>query len=214
MSIYHYRQLEPFLPEVSRAALNLWDRHLDYLTPQHIPWSLVNDDFSNQEREALAKALLDLLDQRVQQMPPARVSYPGPNFCRSDQFWPQGGGLPSLALLATPASFLPLNIAEVSDEDCREWWSTPVTEWSDDPNSPNYKSAYHAIKVMATRLDATNDTVEASLKGVKDTAGSYHGEEMFQHGLVTLFEERKRTPAEKSGKISKKNLKKLVRSVD
>ena len=43
MSIKHFRDLKAYLPEVSSAALKLWDRHLDYLTPQHIIWSLVNE---------------------------------------------------------------------------------------------------------------------------------------------------------------------------
>ena len=87
-----------------------------------------------------------------------------------------------------------------------------MSQWSDDAASPNYKFAFDATKVMSTKLDVTNDNVESSLKGLKDTIDKYHGEDQLQHGLTTLFEERKRTPADKSGKISKKNLKNLVRN--
>ena len=99
MSIF--RQLRPFFPEVAEAALRLWDRHLDYITPQHIIWSLVNDDFSDEARKKLATALLGLLDQRVRDMPPARVRYPGPNFSTGNTFWPVDGSLPALENLAT-----------------------------------------------------------------------------------------------------------------
>ena len=210
-SIHHYRQLRAFLPDVSTAALKLWERHLDYVTPQHIPWSLVNNDFSDNARQELAKALLELLPQRVRQLPPTRVRYPGPAFCTGDQFWPQDGGLPLLGPLATPDSFLPFNIMELTDEDLREWWQAPVSQWSDEIASPNYKMAFKATKIMATKFEATNDNVESSLKALKDTIKKYHDEESLQHGLVTLFEERKLAPAETSGKISKKTLKNIVR---
>ena len=211
-SISHFRQLEQFYPEASRAALDLWERHLDYLTPQHIPWSLVNDDFTEEERQSLANALLRLLPHRVRHMPPARVSYPGPIFSRNPHFWSQDGSLPSLELLAGPESFLIFNIAEVSDQDLREWLEAPVDQWSSDRQSPNYKFAYDVTEVMATKFHADNDNAESSLKEIKETVGRYHGEEMFQHGLVTLFEERKMAPADKTGKISKANLKKIVRN--
>ena len=162
----------------------------------------------------LARALLDLLDERDRDMPPDRVRYPGPNFCHSAEFWPEEGGLPSLGLLPTRASFLIFNIGEVSDDQLREWWEAPVARWSDDPDSPNYKFAYKFTKVMASKLDVTNDNCESSLKGVKDTIGKYHSEEGFQHGLLTLFEDRKLAPAEKSGTISKRNLKYLRRRPD
>ena len=108
-------------------------------------------------------------------------------------------------------SFLPFNIMELTDEDLREWWQAPVSQWSDNIASPDYKMAFTATKVMASRLDVTNDNVESSLKGLKDTIKKYHNEESLQHGLVTLFEERKLAPAKKSGKISKKTLKNIVR---
>ena len=202
--ISHLRQLRPFLPDVSAAGLRLWERHLDYLTPQHIPWSLVNDDFSNESRKRLATKLLSLLDQRVDPLLPTRVSYPGPSFCTGDQFWPRLGDLPALEDLATLDSFLAFNILELSNEELREWWEAPVEQWTG-------MGAFVQTKVMATKIDVTNDNVESSLKGLKDTIEKYHGEEQLQQGLTTLFEERKRAPAERSGKISKTNLKKIVK---
>ena len=144
-------------PEVSDAGLKLWERHLDYLTPQHVPWSLVNDDFSVEVRQSLAKALLQLLDQRVRVLPPTRVRYPGPAFCRSDEFWPADGSLPQLDLLVTQDSFLIFNIMKMEDTELREWWEAPVSEWSDQPTSPNYKVAFETTMVFAKRLEVTND---------------------------------------------------------
>ena len=38
--------------------------NLDYITGPHITWSLLNDDFSEEERQVLADALLARLDER------------------------------------------------------------------------------------------------------------------------------------------------------
>ena len=64
------------MPEASRIGLETWERHLDYLTPQNIVWSLVNDDFSDDQRESLAQALLQRLDARDISIPipPNRVT--------------------------------------------------------------------------------------------------------------------------------------------
>ena len=46
---------------------------------------------------------------------------------------------------------------------------------------------------------------------MKDTIGLYNIEENFQHGLVTVIEERKLAKASKNGQITKQNLKKIIR---
>ena len=92
-----------------------------------------------------------------------------------------------------------------------EWWEAPVARWSDKPENPNYKIAFKVTKLMASKLEVTNDNVESSLKGLKDNIKKYHSEESLQQGLTTLFEERKLAPANSSGKISKETLKNIVR---
>ena len=151
-SMSHYRQLRPLFPEVARVALETWDRHLDYLSPPHIVWSLVNDDFSDLQRERLAQALLALLPQRINPLPPGPVQPPGGqggHFALEDRFWPADGTLPDLAQFAGVESFLVFNIGEVGDEDLREWWENPVAQWSVEENNPNCKSAYHFLTVYS-----------------------------------------------------------------
>ena len=75
----------PFFPDVSAAALRLWERHHDYLTPQHSLWSLVNSEFSDDVRLKLGNSLLKLLPQRILELMPPRVRYPGAAFT-GDQF--------------------------------------------------------------------------------------------------------------------------------
>ena len=128
-SISHYRQLRPLFPEVARVALETWGRHLDYLTPQHIVWSLVNEDFSDSQREGLAQALLALLPQRVNPLPPGPVLPPGGrggHFCLDDRIWPVDGTLPALAQFAGEESFLAFNILELTDDDLQEWLTSPT----------------------------------------------------------------------------------------
>ena len=46
---------------------------------------------------------------------------------------------------------------------------------------------------------------------MKDAITKYNLEENFQHGLVTIVEERKLAKASKNGSITKQNLKKIIR---
>ena len=157
-SISHYRQLRPLFPEVARVALETWGRHLDYLTPQNIVWSLVNDDFSDGQREGLAQALLTLLPQRVNPLPPGPVLPPGGRgggFVLDDRIWPADGSLPALAQFAGEESFLAFNILELTDVDLREWLTSPVSEWSIEPGAQNYKFAYNALMEFSRSMSFT-----------------------------------------------------------
>ena len=87
----------------------------------------------------------------------------------------------------------------------------PVTLWSIDRNSPDFQPTLFALHFYSTQLEATNDPAERALKLVKDTVGKYTTEENFQHGLVTVVEERKLAKAGKDGHISKESLKGIVR---
>ena len=156
----HFQQLSAFMTPAAEEALRTWDRHLDFMTPQHIVASLVNDDFSDAERMGLARALLDLLPVRDLHLPPTRVTYPGPNFSTNPAFWPADGSLPSLNQFVDVNSFLMFNIMEIDDESLREWWQSPVAEWTDDRNSLIYKRAFRLFKMFVESLHYTNDAAE------------------------------------------------------
>ena len=87
----------------------------------------------------------------------------------------------------------------------------PVAQWSQDANSPTFQPVLAALSFYSNNIDATNDAAERSLKTMKDTIGLYNIEENFQHGLVTVIEERKLAKASKNGQITKQNLKKIIR---
>ena len=159
-SIHLYRQLEPYKPEVAREALATWERHLDIITAPLVITAMVDTDWSDDQRERMAKTLLELLPQRVWQLPPTRVQYPGPTFCRNQTFWPVDGSLPDLALFVTQHSFLIFNIMEMTDAELQEWWQAPASQWSDDPGSPVYKSGFHKLKEFITKVQWTNDEAE------------------------------------------------------
>ena len=120
-SIINFRQLRPIMPEIATEALNTWERHLDYLTPQLVVLALVCDKFSPEERNTLARALLTLLPSRDWDLPPTRVSYPGPNFTKTDNFLPSDNTMPDLGQFVTLDSFLIFNILQTSDEVLQEW---------------------------------------------------------------------------------------------
>ena len=125
-SIKRYRQLYQLMPEdnclkeATRVALNTWQRHLDFLTAPHILWSLTNDDFSMEERQTLADSLLVRLDDRIIELPPSRVQYPGDNFVWNERCWPLDGSLPPLDQFVTLESFLVFNQLEISNQEIRE----------------------------------------------------------------------------------------------
>ena len=126
-SIMHFRQLYSLMPEgnclkdAAGVALNTWERHLDYLTGPHITWSLLNDDFTEEERQVLADALLARLDERVMNLPPSRVQYPGPAYCHDDRNWPADGSRPALDQFVTPESYLIFNVLEITDQEVRDF---------------------------------------------------------------------------------------------
>ena len=126
-SIKRYRQLYKLMPEGSclkeaaRVALNTWQRHLDFLTAPHIPWSLTNDDFTVEERQTLADSLLARMDERVLDLPPSRVQYPGPNLPWDKRFWPLDDSLPPLDQFVTRESYLVFNQLDFSNQELRDF---------------------------------------------------------------------------------------------
>ena len=66
------------LKEAARVALNTCEGHLDYLSSPNITWSLVNDDFTVEEKQVLVIALLARLEWRVLDLPPNKPVYPCP----------------------------------------------------------------------------------------------------------------------------------------
>ena len=151
------------MPQAADKALDTWNRHLDFLTPQHIVISLVNDQFSNFDREDMARALLNRLPNRNHNLPPTKVVYPGPNFATNDAFWPANDGFPRISQFVTLDSFLIFNMLEFEDDGLRAWWQSPVDQWSADPNSPNYKPEFHQLFVYASKHQWTNDAAERSV---------------------------------------------------
>ena len=101
-------------------ALNTCEGHLDYLSPPNITWSLVNDDFTVEERQVLATALLARLEERVLNLPPNRPVYLGPAFPWDHRFWPVDGSLPALDQFVSLESFLVFNILQNTNEEIRE----------------------------------------------------------------------------------------------
>ena len=109
------------LKEAARVALNTWQRHLDFLTAPHIPWSLTNDDFTVEERQTLADSLLARMDERVLDLPPSRVQYPGPNLAWDERFWPLDDSLPPLDQFVNRESYLVFNQLDFSNQELRDF---------------------------------------------------------------------------------------------
>ena len=208
-SMLHFRQLHRFMPVIATEALKTWNRHLDFITPQHITTALTCELFTDVQREGLARALLDLLPVRVLNLPPTRVSYPGPNFATSDVFWPADLSLPELRQFVTVDSFLIPNILHITDEELTEWLEAPVVQWDDVPASPFYKSAFHQMKLFAKKTQYTNDAAERCIKNIKDAIGGFHIEDNLQFTLSLQYEERKKAKVSRNGQLTRAALKNI-----
>ena len=118
-SIQNFRQLYRLMPEgnclkdTAMVAPNTWERHLDYITGSRITWSLLNDDFSEEERQVLADALLARLDERVIDLPDP-VSWPR---LLPERFWPADGSCTALEQFVTLESFLAFNVLQLTDQE-------------------------------------------------------------------------------------------------
>ena len=159
-SIIHFRQLRPFMPALAREALQTWERHLDYITPQLVILALVCEKFSFEQKNRLARELLSLLPSRVRVLPPTPVSPPGPNFTLGDTFLPVDNTMPDLSRLATGNSFLLFNICDIPDEDLKDWLSSPAERWSSDPNSPDFCHGFAMFKSSTDNWPFVNDAAE------------------------------------------------------
>ena len=88
-SIVQFRKLRDFMPAVANEALATWERHLDYLTPELVVLGLACEKMPVDQKNAIARELLSLLPNRPVDLPPSRVTYPGPNFAKGDHFFRQ-----------------------------------------------------------------------------------------------------------------------------
>ena len=86
--IQHLREVREEMPCVV-TALEKWERHLNFLTPELVVFNIFDQNLDPAERKAMA---MKLHGYRHQWHPGDRLIYgksvPGPNFCTGDAFWP------------------------------------------------------------------------------------------------------------------------------
>ena len=159
-SIVHFRKLRAFMPAVANEALATWERHLDYLTPELVVLGLACEKMPVDQKNAIARELLSLLPNRPVDLPPSRVTYPGPNFANGDNFFSAEDAFPDLGGFITLSSFLIFNILQTPNELMVPWLSSPADTWSYDPNSPNFHNAFFQLHLFAKNCHWTNDAAE------------------------------------------------------
>ena len=139
----------------------------------------------------LADALLARLDERVMDLPPSRVQYPGPGYCHNDQFWTADGSRPVMDQFVTLESFLVFNVLQIMDQEVRDFFEVPYSV----VRQLLYPFVHFAVQYSAVQFRC-----------------QWHSciEENFQHGLVTVIEERKLAEASKNSQITKQNLKNII----
>ena len=115
---------------MATEVLKVLNRHTDYLGPRHVPAALVDSRVPREEREELARAIADALEdwggEELALHGPAVL--PGPNFASGQAHWLGLQGRPSLATFASFESSLLFRILGQQPGDLA-WLREPCDEW-------------------------------------------------------------------------------------
>ena len=90
-SIARLRAIRNEVPLVSMTALTTIERHLNFVSPELVVFSMFDEQVPDFERKKMAAKLLTYLDDwEPEERLICERSMPGPNFCTSNVFWRTG----------------------------------------------------------------------------------------------------------------------------
>ena len=190
---------------MAEMGLKVMSGHLDYLSPQLVPFALAELEVRPEEAEELAKYLWSIRSQWVAGKP-SNITVPGPDFTTNPEFWPSDGTRPRLVRFGGPASFQIFEIIGQKIEDLT-WMSRPHKEWKD-------SLSYQRFASIAKNTSSINDAAERGVQlGLRQT-GRVRKEENFLDTCVVVEEERHQMPSKKGRKWTKEEVKACVRLND
>lgn len=144
--INNMKEYASIRPEVANSCLESAMRHLWYLTPQLIVFSLCDEGLSNDIRENLARSLL-----KVEKPKEFEVGKPiFPDF--SD------GEITINENLVSEKLWLLFNLLNITDTS---WMNQPIAEW-------NRSKAYNKLFHFVTTIRVVNDIAERGIKLITD----------------------------------------------
>lgn len=206
-AIEEMRVFRESIEEEANACLASWERHLDFLSPALVVFSLTDKSTPTAEKEAMANAMLAFLaehdiDDKFPPIKSGRIVVPGPDFCcdKDGKFWPDNT-TPSLASFIGMESFLVFHYLDLLDFDGLAWLSSPVDTWTE-------SAEYIKLEAFISSLSVVNDSAERTVKLMQDVMKDGMRDEVsLQHKFVAVKESRKRLPSNRKGVILKSSFK-------
>ena len=189
------------------ACLVSWDRHLDYLSPALVVFSLASSNVSDNEKKSLADALVAILTtEDVSSFPPGDgyITVPSPDFASGTKFWPEDSSLPSLSMFVGKESWLLFHYLDMMNIDDMEWIMEEVNSWET-------FSSFRKFKNFVKGLDCINDPAERTVKLAQDfIKDNTTVEQNLQNEYIVVAEHRKAVKGNKHGRKDKCSLKRMA----
>ena len=199
-----YREVRQIEAE---ACLASWNRHLDYLSPALVIFSLASKDVPSKEKTKIADALLSVLvEEDVEDFPDGdgNVIVPGPEFAQGNKFWPSDGSLPSLASFVGKESWLMFHYLGMVNMEDMMWLGEKVEDWED-------FSTFQMFKKFVNELETVNDPAERTVKLAQDfLKNNTTIEQDLQHEYIMVAQHRKIVKGNKAGRKDKAALKRMA----
>lgn len=174
-SLVRYREMDR---PVADAALAVIRRHLWYLQPSLVVFSLFSSRVTEQEKEAIcAKLLATRRSKEPGQSSPVAVTLD------------ESTGLSDLV---SAPSWLLFDLTNADSE----WLAKPSGEWEQHDSYLQCKAFVHSVKVV-------NDTAERGIAMLKSFAPLVKGQEQFQWLLQAVEQHRRKIPQLTKAALSK-----------
>ena len=167
MSLY-----KKYNSKIAEACLLSCHRHLWYLTPQLIVFSLADPQVSSSEKEDLAKALFST--PRPPIMKSGKPTFPVIVF-------PKPHSIPKLSSFVSSESWLLFDLLHM--EGAQEWMQTPVKNWQ-------MFAEFRKLEGFISNVSVTNDLAERGIKMTSDFLHLCRDEEQLQALLQGVEEHR------------------------
>ena len=148
--------------KISEACLASCQRHLWYLTPQLIVFSLVDPTLSTEEKEDVAKVLFET--PRPSNFKTVKPKFPNILFSATHD-------PPKLSSLVSSDSWLLFSLLHL--EGSQEWLQTPVHVWK-------VFADFRKLETFVLNVSVTNDLAERGIKLTSDFLHLCRDEEQLQ----------------------------------
>ena len=181
--VLKYRLIQP---KLAFQCLQSCNRHLWYLTPSLVVFSLCDRDLSDGEREDFGKKLFSVT--RPESFKPGKPVFPS-------IIWGEDHPLPKLSYFLTEESWLLFDLLGLVEP--QEWLQTPVKMWE-------LFSDFRKFKDYVTNVSVTNDLAERGMHLITEFASKCQNKEEREALLQVVEQHRKQFPD-----FSKKTLSKL-----